>query len=148
MPEPGISNGNRKNETDRKTLRELQELLPEQDGIGKLLRGQSFWRKFVWTLDSTFFPYLSASGPNHKFLDPELEDLRGHLYDSIKDLGDKVYRYSDWLPKSTTERLFWTQYNEPLPEYNARRDEVWALAERVCKLYDDLILTGRRKLHE
>lgn len=142
------TNTGRRNETDRKTLEQLQALLPEQDGIARLRR-QQFWPKFTWTLDSILFHYLqTTSGPSHKFLDPELEDLRSHLYNTVKDLGDRVYRYSDWLQNSTTERYFWTQDNELIAEFNNRRDEVWKLAEQVCSLYDKLILTGRRKLHE
>jgi hypothetical protein len=138
----------RRCETDRRTLEELQRLLPEQDGIARL-RHQRFWLKFNWTLDAVLLPYLEAtSGPNHRFLDPELEDLRSQLYSAIKDLGDRIHRYSDPLSNSPTERYFWKLEQESVTEWDARRDEVWKLAERVCKLYDELILTGRRNLHE
>src|ERR1035438_10104327 len=51
------ASSNRKNEIDRKTLEELQSLLPEQDGISRLRHGQ-FWPKFNWTLDSVLLTYL------------------------------------------------------------------------------------------
>jgi hypothetical protein len=136
--------------TDQKTLEALKQLLPNEGGIMQL-RNQSFWGRFPWDADAVLISFLQRdTGPEHGFLDEHLEGLRQQLHETITLLLDRVHRYSDPPSKisdasSGNFRFFWKQDNESIATYDARRNEVFEAAKRVCGIYDDLVLTARRK---
>lgn len=137
--------------TDQRTLATLQQLLPNEGGIMKL-RNQSFWGRFAWDSDAVLVWFLQQdTGPDHGFLDERLEELRLQLHEAIKLLLDRVHRYSD-LPSKISDvasekfRFFWKGENEDIATYDGRRNEVLEAAKKVCEIYDNLVLTARRKL--
>lgn len=135
--------------SDEKTLEELRKLLPNEGGIMQL-RDQPFLSRFLWNADSILRSFLQMdSGPEHGFLDYDLEQIRGHLHKAVATLLDLVYRYSVELPEGTESGKF--RYFSPLgkiedmPAFDKRRNEVSEAARKVCSVYDDLVLTARRK---
>ena len=136
---------------DQKTLDTLRKLLPNEGGIMPL-RNQPFWGKFPWDSDAVLLSFLQRdTGPDHAFLDEHLEGLRQRLHEAIALLLDRVHRYSDPPSEAnaTTSgkfRLFWKGDNKKdVATYDARRYEVIEAAKNVCEIYDDLVLTARRK---
>jgi len=145
------------NLADQKTLELLTKLLPNEGGIMQL-RNQSFFGRFPWDADAVLLSFLQRdTGPDHGFLDEHLEGLRQRLHEAIALLVDRVYRYSD--PPSTDDsgrsalsdtasgkfRFFWMDANKDIAAYDERRKEVLEAAKSVCEIYDDLVLTARRK---
>lgn len=72
--------------------------------------------------------------------------MHTRLRDAASVLLDKVHRYSEALPGGEDARGF-----SPLgkigdiAEFEGHRNEVYEAAGSVCTLYDDLVLTARRK---
>jgi hypothetical protein len=137
---------------DRKTLKEFRKLLPNEGAIQQL-RNQQFFSRFPWdaAADAVLSSFLQDAGPDHGFLDEQLEELRRQLHEAINLLLDRVRRYSDPLSEisdgsSGAFRMFWKLDNEDIAAYDARRNEVFEAANRVCALYDGLVLTARRKV--
>lgn len=137
---------------DESALEVLVKLLPNKGAIMQL-RSQQFWPRFEWGLDEPLLRFLQEdTGPEHGFLDGQLENLRQQLHEQVSLLMDRVYRYSESLPESshsTAEdrrfRLLRKQDSEQIASYDARRNELYEAAKNVCRIYDDLVLTARRK---
>jgi hypothetical protein len=139
---------------DEYTLEAFTKLLPNKGGIMQL-RNKQFWSRFEWSLDELLAGFLREdAGPEHGFLDEQLESLRQELHGYVSLLLDRVHRYSE-PPSSLTRgggaedrhfRFLSKGPNEDIARYDARRNELYEAAKNVCRIYDDLILTARRKL--
>jgi hypothetical protein len=132
---------------DQQTLKALTKLLSNHGGIMQL-RNQPFQSRFLWNADEILLSFQQLdTGPDHGFLDKQLEGLRQQLHEAIALLLDRVHRYSD-LSGGTSDqqfRVFWRMGDENIATYDARRNEVFEAAKSVCDIYDDLVLTARRR---
>jgi hypothetical protein len=132
-------------EPDESTLQALQALLPTGD-IAQL-RVRQFWSDFKWEFDNVLIAFQQwGLVAEHRFLDYELEEIHRRLRDAVSILFDKVHRYSEPLPGGGDARGFSPigQISD-MAEFEGHRNEVYEAARRVCTLYDDLVLTARRK---
>jgi hypothetical protein len=99
---------------DQNTLAAFRGLLPNE-GVIMQLRHQSFSSRFPWDADADLRSFLNVdSGPDHGFLDEQLEERRQQLHGAITMLLDRVYRYSDPPSKTSSGKfrvfLWWTPF--------------------------------------
>jgi hypothetical protein len=132
-------------EADKKILRDLLEIMPSNGSI-RFVRDNSFGNSFKWEwLKDIEVFFYDRAGPEHEFLDSELEMARGKLHKECGALLD-VLSLNTW----TTEKGFqsipqeweWenpTRWKETLSEFRTARNA-------VCSTYDDLVRLARKKL--
>lgn len=134
-------------ETDRKILQELLEVLPSH-GVISFLRHHDFGGPYRTTSIEAIRQFVNNfDGPDHEFLDEQIESLRKDLHSSCTDflhaLAHRTFRVefadgflsipSDW---KTDKTELWER----------ARAEINTAADELCKSYDDLVRTARRKL--
>lgn len=134
-------------EADRATFADLRECLPSTGNI-RFIRESTFGFSFpdsdIAELEQ--FSY-ERRGPEHEFLDEELEHQRSELQKKLsvflRHLGHNTYR-----TRPNNDRLEvpgeW-EINDPVRFHNAI-DELGKAADEVCESYDAMIRLGRRKL--
>jgi pyrimidine deaminase RibD-like protein len=142
--------GHRKGrETDRRTLDDLLQVLPSGGTIDFLrtnnFAGFAFSREKLNDLNRFVD---ERSGPDHEFIDEEIESLR-------EDLRKKCNCFLQYLALNTWRvgpsegRLFsvpeeW-EYEQP-ERFERAVEIIHSRAQDVCEAYDGLIRTARKKL--
>jgi hypothetical protein len=132
-------------EADKKILRDILEKVPSNGSI-RFLRMKNFGHSFDWKqLENIEFFLSRRVGPEHEFLDSELETARRKFHKECQAfmgvLSLNVYR---------TEKGFYSVPNEWKWEYPKRLkdtvNEINTAAEDVCIAYNELVRLARKKL--
>lgn len=141
---PEDCRSNQPSSPDQKTLEAFQKLLPNEGGIMHLRTREQIF-KWDTSADQALAKFLRLNaGAHNGFLDEDLENLRVKLQEHIKTLLDRAYRYTDDAPKGQV-RPFTYYGDKDIATYDKNRNEVIELTQAVVQIYDDLILTARRK---
>lgn len=145
---------------DKKTFTALKELLPNEGCVAGLRRlpgssqvAGSGGSQLPWDgyMTGRLFLFQERdAGAEHAFLDDGLEALRRQLHGAIDLLLQCVHQHSDVAPNPTDRegakfRYFRKDHSEDVSTYDARRNEVFQAAKKVCELYDELVRTARKK---
>lgn len=134
-------------EADKKILRDLMETLPSNGSI-RFLRTNNFEFSFAEKrLENIETFYYDRNGPDHEFLDPELEAVRQKLRGACKALLSAVATQTfptnnpDWQAVPDD----WAEGKDP-ERFHRAVDEIHAAADAVWSTYDELVRLARRKL--
>ena len=137
-------------DADRRTLDDLLTVLPSRGAIQFLRTNNFAGFAFDWEElnDLHRFGY-ERSGPDHEFIDPEIESLR-------RDLQEKCNSLTGYLAMNTwaVGPLGEGRYSSVPEEWESEQPErfqrvvatIHTQAQGVCDAYDQLIRTARRKL--
>jgi pyrimidine deaminase RibD-like protein len=137
-------------EADRRTLDDLLEVLPSGGAI-RFLRTNNFAGfPFEWEqLKDLDRFHHERSGPDHEFIDPEIESLRLDLRVKCNSLT-RYLGLNTWYhpaPGGGSYASVPGEWESEQPERFKRTVEtIHAQAQNVCDAYDQLVRTARRKL--
>lgn len=133
-------------DADRKTLAALIKLM-ETTGSVDWLRNANFagW-SFDWGRLSGIEEFASRKGPQHEFIDRDLEKLRAAFFDRSRELLNllaiETYPVGHGDRQSVPD-----EWEEEQPERFRRAvKEIHSAASKVCDSYDDLVRKARKKL--
>jgi hypothetical protein len=134
-------------EADKKTLREFLEIVPSNGSI-KFLRTRNFAGfSFDWNClrDIEVFVH-EREGPDHEFLDLELERARQKFRMSCQTLLIVLAKYT--IPTSKEDRqTVPPEWELDAPErFHRVVDEIHTATDAVCNTYDCLVRLARKKL--
>lgn len=133
-------------ETDRQTLSALLETM-KKSGTMDWLREANFagW-SFEWDRLDGIQRVIVRKGPEHEFIDTELEKLRKRFYGASKHLvgllatetfpvgdGDRQAIPEDW------------EFEQP-ERFKKAVKQVHEAADAVCNSYDELVRSAKKKL--
>jgi hypothetical protein len=134
-------------EADRATFADLQACLPSTGNI-RFVRESTFGFSFPDTdiKELEHFQY-DRSGPEHEFLDEELESqrkqLRSRLAMFLRHIGHHTFRTRqnfDYLEVPEEWEI------DDYGRYQKAISDLGAAADKVCESYDSMIRLGRKKL--
>jgi hypothetical protein len=133
-------------ETDRQTLRALLAVMAKS-GTMDWLRDANFagW-SFDWSRLHGVERFIMRKGPEHEFIDPELEKLRKKFYDAGKKLVTLLA--TDTFPVGNGSRQAIPEdWETEQPErFEKAVKETHAAADLVCSSYDQLVRTAKKRL--
>lgn len=132
-------------EVDKKILRNLLEIMPSNGSI-RFVRENSFADSFDWErLKDIEVFFYDRDGPEHEFLDSELEAARRKLHKECDALLDML-SMNTWR----TEKGFQSVPDEWEWENPKRLKETLDMfktaRKAVCSTYDELVRLARKKL--
>jgi hypothetical protein len=134
-------------EADKKILRDFMETVPSNGSI-RFLRTNNFAGfSFEWKrLEDIEAFFHDRNGPDHEFLDPELEATRQKFRESCQGL--LVALATNTFPTNSEGRqAVPDDWETEAPErFNRVVNEIHTAAEAVCSTYDDLVRLARKKL--
>jgi hypothetical protein len=133
-------------EADRKVLRDFMETVPSNGSI-RFLRTNNFGFSFESARleDINRFTY-DRNGPDHEFLDPELETARKTFRGSCLSLLRALNGHSFVTNREDREGVP-SEWQEKDPERFYRAvDELNKAADVLCGSYDQLVRMARKKL--
>ena len=139
--------GRRHLQADRETLHDLMRMVPSNGTIELLRRkfGSSF--RWGWLKDIKNF-YCERGGPDHEFLDPELETSRQKFRESCKKLLGLLARET-WSIRQEDWHAVPDEWKVEQPERFSRvLDEIHAAVDSVCSTYKDLVRLARKNLEK
>ena len=136
-------------ELDRKVYEEIIKLLP-WDGSIRYLRIHDFRTIFDDEFEISLIVFCSWSdNPAFEFIDTDLESLKIKLLNDIKSFLS-ILGHNSFHVKTMGEKMLYRipkEWSYELPEkYKKVTDEVNYLGYEICKTYDELIKTCRRRL--
>jgi hypothetical protein len=136
-----------KNEADKEVFRDLLKTLPS-DGAIQFVREHDFSLRFRSEDKNDIRRFLAdCGGPEHEFIDSELEVLR-------KDLMTKCSSFLSCLGGNTWSVEFREGFKSVPEEWRWEQPErfktvvkkIHREAESVCRAYDQLVRAARKKL--
>jgi hypothetical protein len=133
-------------EADKKILRDFMMTVPSNGSI-RFLRtndfGFSFHEKRLKDIETFFY---DRNGPDHEFLDPDLEAARQRFRQSCEVLLNAVGTHTS--PTRNPERLgVPSDWEYKSPElFNSAVSKINTAADLLCSTYDELVRLARRKL--
>ncbi len=134
-------------ELDRALFREIRELLPSAGSIASI-RVYDYGGAFRREMHDDLLKFdTQAQGPEFEFMDEELEDLREQLAKAISDFLMNVGVHTYDVDSNKDLRKVPSEWRHENPKRH--REAVTTLdqgADAICKIYDELIRLGRRKL--
>jgi hypothetical protein len=134
-------------EADKKVLRDFVETVPSNGSL-KFLRINNFAGfSFDWKRLEDIETFIhDRNGPDHEFLDPELETARKKFRESSQALLFALATHT--LPTNNQDRqAVPDEWEIEAPErFNRAVDEIHTAAEGVCTTYDELVRLARKKL--
>jgi hypothetical protein len=134
-------------EADKKVLRDFMETVPSNGSITFLRTNNFAGFSFEWKrLEDLEAFFHDRNGPDHEFLDPELEAARQNFRKSCRALLGTLA-----INTFTTDTKGWQavpdDWEIKTPErFDHAVTEIHAAAEAVCCTYDDLVRLARNKL--
>jgi hypothetical protein len=135
------------NEADKKTLSDFIKMVPSGGSIS-FLRTNDFAGAFVAEeLDAIRSFVHRRAGPEHEFLDAELETKRKKFRKFCQALLHALGRHTFGKPPDDRIREIpkdW-RFEKPLL-FSTAVKEIHTAADAVCRTYDDLIRASRKKL--
>lgn len=131
---------------DQKSLREIIELLPSGGVTIQQLKKYDFGGMFnsVWFDDLQSFVY--RDGPEHEFLDNELEDFRLKMMKSSLEFLRNIALKTRHVSADGWRRVYGSDEVEKREEFKFTQKLLNDSATAVFQDYENLVRTGRRKL--
>jgi hypothetical protein len=133
-------------EADKKILRDFLQAVPSNGSI-HFVRHTDFRASFRWERLKDIEAFTERrKGPEHEFLDPELEEAR-HRFMAECDLLLRALAHRTFPTGSDNIQAIpreWRYENAELFERAAA--EIHAAADAVCGAYDRLVRSARKKL--
>jgi hypothetical protein len=135
------------NETDKKTLRDLMEMLPSGESIS-FLRSNDFGAAYRADQMNSIRQFVAlCAGPEHEFLDAELEKKRRKFWKHCQTLLRVLGLRTFVIPPEGELRAVPAEWRfEKPPLFKAAVEEIHTAADAVCRAYDSLIRGARKKL--
>jgi len=132
-------------EADRRILREFLEAVPSDRTMG-FLKEQHFADTFDWKHLADIQRLLREKhGPEHEFLDADLEVARLHFHDDCRKFLRVLTTYT--FPGPGDKHSIPKEWREQKPELLTKAvEEIHAAVERVCESYQSLVRASRRRL--
>ena len=131
---------------DRKILDDFMKKVPS-NGTIKFLKKQDFGYSFrrSWLKDIEDF-YSERDGPDHEFLDPELEVSRQKFRESCMEFLALVATQT-WSLRDEDWQAIPAEWKTEQPERLARAlNELHQAADAVCSTYSNFVRLSRKKL--
>lgn len=134
-------------DADKRILRDFLALLPS-DGVMNFLRIYDFGAAFHNDeLRPIYRYYYRRNGPDHEFLNPELETARKKFLASCGALIGAVGKHTFVIEHQPRLRAVPSDWRHKSPElFYSASQEINAAADAVCSIYDDLVRRARKKL--
>jgi len=131
---------------DQKLLREIIELLPSGGVTIQQLKKYDFGGMFnqVWFDDLRSFVY--RDGPEHEFLESELEDARLEMMKSSLEFFSNIALKTRQVSVDGWRRAYGYDEETKEEEFRSTQRLLNEAATAVFQDYENLIRTGRRKL--
>lgn len=132
---------------DKRTLRDLLVIVPSSGTIAFLRTRNFAGFSFDWKSIRDIERFVGGrSGPDHEFLDPELEMARKKFRDECLSLLSALAIHT--FPTNNADRqTVPPDWEIEAPESFSRAiGEIHAAADSVCNSYDELVRMARRKL--
>lgn len=134
-------------EADKRVLRDFMETVPS-NGTIRFLRTNNFAGfSFEWKRLEDIERFVEdRNGPDHEFLDLELEAARQRFRENCRAL--LVALATNTFPTTNQDRqAVPPEWEIEAPErFNSAVEEINAAADAVCSTYDDLVRLARKKL--
>jgi len=133
-------------EADKKILRDFLQVVPSNGAI-EVLRTKSLGAFFQWNeLEDIERFFDRRNGPDHEFLDPELEAARQKFRESCRGLLVALGTYT--FP---TQNEGWhavpREWRDEAPErFHRTVNDLDTAANAVCTTYAELVRLARKKL--
>lgn len=144
-----LANLDRRNAYDKETMKRIV------DDLSKLIssiRLHDFGAAYRHDIHSQMDRFeLHSVEPEYKFLNKKLEKIRLELDDAVLQFNHKLALNSHHLPTSaghTFGKIYTSRYEEveDYDKYERLRSEINSMADKVCKLYDELIRSAKMKV--
>jgi hypothetical protein len=135
------------NEADKKALRVLMEMVPSGGSIS-FLRSNDFGAAYrADAIDAIYNFVTLCAGPEHEFLDAELEKKRKKFWKVCQTLLRVLGHYTFVMPIGGGLRAVPKEWQFEKPSlFKTAVEEIHTAAEAVCRAYDALIRGARQKL--
>jgi hypothetical protein len=132
-------------EADKKILRDLMEIVPSNRSI-RFLREDSLASSFVWERLENIEDFLDKrDGPEHEFLDPELEMSRRKFRNECEALLDFL-SMNTWGTEKGFQSVPKEWHWEKPERWKETVNEIKRAKKAVCSAYDERIRLARKKL--
>lgn len=133
-------------EADKQTLSTLIATMAKSGTVDWLREANFAGWSFDWSRLDGIERVIVRKGPEHEFIDAELEKLRKSFYDASKKLVGLLA--TETFPVGNGSRQAipedW-QFEQP-DRFKKAVEDVHDAAEAVCSSYDQLVRTAKRKL--
>lgn len=138
-------------ELDRQLFCEIREILPSDRGSINFLRFHDYGASFPCGIHEDLYTFMyKCSNPEFEFMDIDLEGIRARLFELIDKFTDLTGQFTfpvDGAPRKNRVPKEWTYGSrEEQVKFNKITNELNELGAEICKVYDELIKLGRRKL--
>jgi hypothetical protein len=135
-------------EPDRQTLAALVDLMADSGSID-FLREHRFGGSFWWSRLDGIKKALYRSGPEHEFIDQELEQLRTGFQTACSAFMNYVVTNTFVLNSSVSDAVHgippeW--HFEERGRFDRAVKELDTAAKNLCSAYDKLVRVARKKL--
>jgi len=130
---------------DGKTLAALIELMATS-GCMDWLRGANFagW-SFDWKRLDAVEEFASRKGPEHEFIDPDVEKLRKALYAASRQLMSLLATETFPVGNGNRQAIPEEWESEQPERFRKAIEAIHAAADKVCGSYDELVRAARKK---
>jgi hypothetical protein len=143
---PGVTHRFSGIQADRETLNSLLDLMSKTGTIDFLRENNFAGWSFEWNRLEGIERFIMRKGPEHEFIDSELEALRKSFYDSCKVIIGLLARYTHPVGSGNRQSIP-EDWEIDLPEqFEKAVSEVHGAAENVCNSYDVLVRRARKKI--
>lgn len=135
-------------EADKRTLADFLAVVPSMGAI-HFLRTQDFAGSYREDrLDDLHRYVAERGGPDHEFLDSELEAIRRKFLESCESFLHVLGRTAEMVGSSgIIYRGVPAEWKHEAPEnFKQAAHEIHSAADAVCSAYDELVRLARRKL--
>lgn len=133
-------------EADKRILRDLLDVVPS-NGTIEFLRTKSLGSFFQWNRLEDIERFLdSRNGPDHEFLDPELETARKKFRASCRALVSALETYTFPTHKEGWHAVPRDWRDEAPERFHRTVNDLDKAADAVCTTYDHLVRVARKKL--
>jgi hypothetical protein len=132
---------------DKEILRDFLLILPSNGSI-KFLRHHNFAASFAWKQLEDIDRFChDRSGPDHEFLDPELQTTQIKFRESCQALLASLARNTFTTHHVELRHAVPAEWEEEQPErFDRVVEEIHKAAKDVCRSYNELVKLARRTL--
>ena len=131
-------------EADRQTLAKLVDLMADSGSI-EFLRTNHFGGSFQWSRLDSIQETLLRSGPEHEFIDPELEQLRADFQTACNAFMNYA-AINTFVVGNALQGIPKNWRTEQRERFDRTVKELHTRADNLCSAYDKLVRAARKKL--
>jgi hypothetical protein len=134
-------------ETDKRTLADFLAIVPSMGTI-HFLRTEDFAGSYREDrLDSLYRYVAERGGPDHEFLDTELEAVRRTFRENCASFLHVLRKTAEMVGSSgVMYRGVPAEWKHEAPDFKQAVNEIHSTADAVCSTYDELVRLARKKL--